>query len=348
MSKSKFLYIFPSNYGHDGINVKLDGQLDALHNTYTTRLVTLNYTKRQSAIQTALALFSFECRASLLAFRYPRIYMRYNPKTPYTLFILSFLSFFKTIYIEHNTLLDNELRFLNRKIERALHHIVMFVISKSNLIHIAVNEELQEHLINDFSCSKKQTLYIQNGFKMPKINTQHLLQEALESAKKAAQITGCKTAIFTGNGYPWHGLDKIIELVKDRTDLHLLIAGPYKADSTLPKHIHLLGKLDTATLYTIYELCDFAISTFSWDILGISDGSPLKTREYLCMGLPILTNYHDSAEDFLSLQPYIFNYKKDPKALEAILSFTSEKKTIQTEAQVSLSWKSLWKKILLD
>ncbi len=348
MSKARFLYIFPSNYDHDGINVKLDGQLDALSSVYRTKLVTLKYSKRHSALQTSLALFSFECRASFLAFIFPRIYMRYNPKTPYTLFTLAILSFFKTVYIEHNTLLDNELRFLNRKIERFLHLVTMFFISKSRVTHIAVNEELQAHLIDDFSCSKKRTLYIQNGFKMPNLQSRGLLPDALEKAKKAASNSVCKTAIFTGNGYPWHGLETIIELVKDRSDLQLLIAGPYKADDSLPEHIHLLGKLDTATLYSVYEQCDFAISTFRWDLLGITDGSPLKTREYLCLGLPILTHYHDSAEDFPSLHPYIFNYKKDKTALEKIIAFSSEKKDIKQTAQRHLSWKSLWKSSILD
>jgi len=105
--------------------------------------------------------------------------------------------------------------------------------------------------------------------------------------------------------------------------------------------------MNTSTLYTLYDLSDFAISTFRWDMLNITQGSPLKTREYLCMGLPILVHYYDCAMDFESLHPYIFNYADGPSALDDIINLDVDKKVLGKEALSVLSWTSLWKDSIL-
>jgi hypothetical protein len=344
--KPKCLYIFPSNLEHEGINVKLNGQVDALKSVYNTRLVTLQYKRHESAFSILLALLSFELKAAFWSLLTPTIYMRYNPKTPYIMIFLSILSWFgKRIYIEHNTLLEQELKFLERKSEIVLHHIIMRFLRFSRVTHLCVNDELKEHLIHDFKTSPKRTVYIQNGFAMPRLNPDTVDLNVVKQVT-ALREKGKRIAIFTGNGYPWHGLNEIVSILKDRTDVELVVAGPYKSDN-MPDNIHLLGKMNTSTLYTLYELSDIAISTFRWDMLNITQGSPLKTREYLCSGLPILVHYYDCAMDFDSLRPYIFNYADSPSALDDILSVNIDKKGLGKEAQRVLSWKSLWKDSVL-
>ena len=71
------------------------------------------------------------------------------------------------------------------------------------------------------------------------------------------------------------------------------------------------------------------MGSFHWDLLGIHDGSPLKTVEYLCHGLPILVNYHDHAQNIDTLAPYVFNLQKNPKALDEILTHALDRRQIQ-------------------
>lgn len=344
--KPRCLYIFPSNLEHEGINVKLNGQVDALRTVFDTRLVTLKYRRHDAAIKILFALLTFELKTLFWSLVTPRIYMRYNPKTPYIMILLGLLSWFgKRITIEHNTLLDEELKFLNRKPERLLHHIIMRFLRFSRVTHLCVNDELKDHLIKDFKTSPKRTLYVQNGFAMPTLNTDTVDLSVVKHVKSLLSPNK-KIAIFTGNGYPWHGLNEIVSIVRDRTDLELIVAGPYKSES-MPSNVHLLGKMNTSTLYTLYELSDFAISTFRWDMLNITQGSPLKTREYLACGLPILVHYYDCGMDFESLRPYIFNYADGPSALEDILNLETDKTVLRKEAQRVLSWTSLWKDSVL-
>lgn len=344
--KPRCLYIFPSNLEHEGINVKLNGQVDALRTVYSTRLVTLKYRRHDSAVRILLSLLTFELKTLFWSIVTPTIYMRYNPKTPYIMILLSVLSWFgKRIYIEHNTLLHEELSFLGRKSENFLHHTLMVFLRFSNVTHICVNDELRLHLLRDFKMSPKRTRYIQNGFSMPKINPDTIDLSVVKYVTALKQ-SGKKLAIFTGNGYPWHGLNEIVDILRNRTDIELIVAGPYTSDN-MPEHIHLMGKMNISTLYTLYDLCDFAISTFRWDMLHITQGSPLKTREYLCMGLPILVHYYDCAMDFDTLKPYIFNYQESPSALDDILNLTVDKKALAKEASHTLSWTSLWKDSVL-
>lgn len=259
---------------------------------------------------------------------------------------IGLLSFVKRVYIEHNTLLSNELQFLGRTFEHKLHLTLMAFLRRTHIHHIAVNHELLKHLQTDFYVKSDYSMYLQNGFLMPfldksKIDLAKL--HFLANSKKPYQ----KLAVFCGNGYPWHGLDTILSLIKQTPNVFLIIVGPYDGATQLPENALLAGKLSTDTLYSLYKICDFAISTFRWDMLGIHEGSPLKTREYLCFGLPILVNYYDCAEDFAVLKPFVFNYKTSKTALHDIASFSYDKGALSGLAQQTLSWHSLWKNTLL-
>lgn len=82
-------------------------------------------------------------------------------------------------------------------------------------------------------------------------------------------------------------------------------------------------------------------------MINIKEGSPLKSRQYLCSGLPILTNYKDSAEDFKTLKPYIFNFNTNKTAFKQICEHSFDKNTIKKIAQKELSWKNVYKNLTL-
>ena len=101
------------------------------------------------------------------------------------------------------------------------------------------------------------------------------------------------------------------------------------------------------TLSFIIEQCDFAISTFRWDMLSITEGSPLKSRQYLCHGCPILVNYYDCAHDFKDLQPFVFDYRIDKEQSIANISSNSYKKqSLANLACDLLSWEHYFNTVL--
>ena len=109
-----------------------------------------------------------------------------------------------------------------------------------------------------------------------------------------------KIGIFCGSGRSWHGVESLVSHLNKYPDVLVVIAGPYPV--VVHKQLLYVGSLNTDTLIESFKYCNFAISNLGWDKLNISQGSPLKSRQYLCHGLPILTNYVDSAEDFDSLK----------------------------------------------
>jgi len=55
----------------------------------------------------------------------------------------------------------------------------------------------------------------------------------------------------------------------------------------------------------LLEQCDVGISTLAIDRKGLTEGAPLKTREYLLMGLPVIIGYQDT--DLSEKTPYVLN-----------------------------------------
>ncbi|MFT5171138.1 MAG: hypothetical protein ACI9BD_000910, partial [Candidatus Marinamargulisbacteria bacterium] len=154
-----------------------------------------------------------------------------------------------------------------------------------------------------------------------------------------------KIGIFVGQGYDWHGIQEMVDLARNRPQIHLLIVGPYYSHP-VPDNVTMTGPLSLETLTELYAHCHFGIGPMRWDLLDITEGSPLKTREYLFHGLPILVNYYDTANDFDALKPYVFNLKEDDDALEKLLVFPADKSTIKREAEAHLNWTSLLSPLL--
>ena len=341
--KKTLIYILPTNFQHEGIKIKVEGQLAYFNTVFKTKLVKLNYNKKKSIIFNIVKTISFDMRSLFYLIIFKHFFVRYNPKSIILNYILFFLSFFKKITLEHNLNMANELSAMNRLYELKLHDITLKLFKYSTIQHLCVNTEIQQHLI-DLGFSKKYICYHQNGYLQPKENIVTLSKNTineLQSFKKNYS----KTAIFIGSGQPWHGLDLILELFLNKVDCSIIVIGPYPIKkSNQLYHIH---SANSAMIKEIITFSDFGISNFSWDMINIQVGSPLKSRQYLCNGLPILTNYQDSAEDITQLKPFIYNLKTNSNAIKDILNHSHSKKLIQKEAQEHLSWKSVYKTLNL-
>jgi glycosyltransferase involved in cell wall biosynthesis len=335
------VYIFPSHLGHRGINVKVDGQLKELNKYFKVTVHSLSRKENPNIFSQFISLIAFELKSLHYILKADAFYFRYSPMSPLTWFLLRYISTRKIVIIEHNTKHENEFRFLEKNIHLFLHKLAYSHLKKSKAIQLCVNKELENTLKEE---GFKHTLYVQNGYEKPifSANKNHALIERCISLKKEYKL-----AIFTGNGYPWHGLKEILSLIEPHKNLKLIVVGPYHSLLESEQTV-ITGSLQQDILLELYNICDFAISTFRWDMLEINEGSPLKTREYLCNGLPILVNYKDSAEDFKELQPFVYNAKKDPNALSHIISDKHDHKLIESASSKKLSWQSLWKSTVIS
>jgi hypothetical protein len=117
----------------------------------------------------------------------------------------------------------------------------------------------------------------------------------------------CPHLVFIGSpDAPWQGVDKLVLLANRMPDLSIHIIGYERLDgfAALPDNLSLHGYLDTDQYKKILAQMDVAISSLALHRIGMKESSPLKTRECLAYGLPIIlpyvdTDLHDLDCDFI-------------------------------------------------
>ncbi|NMQ29812.1 glycosyltransferase [Candidatus Accumulibacter phosphatis] len=100
-------------------------------------------------------------------------------------------------------------------------------------------------------------------------------------------------AIFVGSdGQVWHGVDKLVDLADRLPNFEFHVVGIRMTEARPNVIAH--GVLDWAQLHTLYSQMDVGIGTLALHRNGMSEASPLKTREYLAHGLPVIGAYSDT------------------------------------------------------
>ena len=115
---------------------------------------------------------------------------------------------------------------------------------------------------------------------------------------------GRARAVFLGSAWlVWHGVDKIIELARLLPEVDFDLIGPAPVDlPSAPPNVHVHGHLSPGAYGPLLARADVAIGTLAFHRAGLHEGSPLKTREYLAYGLPVVIGYRDT--DFLDEHPW--------------------------------------------
>lgn len=146
---------------------------------------------------------------------------------------------------------------------------------------VTVSHELSKS--PSFAPYRKPTKVISNGIDLslvqpvpaPRNETPHLL--------------------FIGTpGYAWHGVDKLGGFADRHPDIELDIVGNSGADGGLPGNMHFHGYMSTSKYMDILRRADAAVSTLALHRVKMEEASPLKTREYLAFGLPVVLPYMDT------------------------------------------------------
>ena len=108
--------------------------------------------------------------------------------------------------------------------------------------------------------------------------------------------------VFVGSpGNPWHGVDKLIELAKLVPDIHIDIVGYGELPEyePLPENVILHGYLAMQAYRNVLASADVAISSLALHRVELEEASPLKSRECLAFGLPLVIAYVDTDLDDL-------------------------------------------------
>lgn len=108
--------------------------------------------------------------------------------------------------------------------------------------------------------------------------------------------------VFIGNpGCLWHGVDKLVILARLIPDIQLDIVGysEFPDFEPLPENITLHGYLSLQGYQKILASADIAISSLALHRIQLEEASPLKSRECLAFGLPLVLAYIDTDLDDL-------------------------------------------------
>jgi hypothetical protein len=141
------------------------------------------------------------------------------------------------------------------------------------------------------------------------------------------------TFVFVGSrlagDWNWHGVDKILKLAAKMTDCKFNIVGLTAEDlsgHTIPGNVVMHGEKRGAELEQIYRLSDVGLGSLALHRINLKEACPLKTREYLMYGLPVVIGYKE-VEERICHADYILNignYENNVSdAVEKIVNFAN-------------------------
>lgn len=111
--------------------------------------------------------------------------------------------------------------------------------------------------------------------------------------------------VFLGSaGQPWHGLDKVIRMAQyfPKWRFDVIGIGVEEIPKPLP-NVSVHGPLERQGYEIILAQSDVALGTLALHRKGVNEACPLKVREYLAFGLPVIIGYKDT--DFPNGAPCI-------------------------------------------
>jgi len=121
---------------------------------------------------------------------------------------------------------------------------------------------------------------------------------------------------FLGQPAPWHGVDKILRLAALRPDWTFHLIGP-NPEPGMPPNVRAYGMMAREAYLPLLAQSDVAIGTLALHRNKMNEASPLKVREYLALGLPVVIGYKDT--DFPEGAPFLLELPNRENSVEASL-----------------------------
>lgn len=244
------------------------------------------------------------------------------------------------LIVENNTDNEHELKAVKKGFFRFfllnINKLQEFILYSHSKYVVVFTPELKRYVEN--ISGKDNIILLTNGYDTG------LEKVKLDFSERAGKLTG----IFVGNQVPWHGIQEIIDLFKEKKDVCLYVVGNIDPSNLICENylceVKFTGFLPSRELYNLYKKCDFAIGPMRLDVKHMTQAAPLKVREYLFFGLPIIISYED-----LGLKPcldFILN-SPDQQSLSDFLKRVRDfdKKVIHQYARHHLSWEHITQKL---
>ena len=104
-------------------------------------------------------------------------------------------------------------------------------------------------------------------------------------------------------GMNWHGVDKLIRFAQANPDVFVNIVGysPTDVEQPIPANVIMHGYLTYAQIREVLVKTDVACGTLALHRKNMQEACPLKVREAVLYGLPLLLGYYDTDLSDLNL-----------------------------------------------
>lgn len=152
-------------------------------------------------------------------------------------------------------------------------------------------------------------------------------------------INELNMVILLGVNAPWHGLDRIINGLKNyKGDFKLTLYVIGDVTHIDCPYVVYLGYLNQEKINHFFATNNIhiAIASLALHRINISEASVLKAREYLARGIPFILGYNDTdLENNEYIKPYVFRVKSDDSAVDihAVIDFYNKVSMIENYPQ---------------
>lgn len=242
----------------------------------------------------------------------------------------------KPIYFVHHTLEVPELELAGGIFGWFRSFIEIFIGKKTLRLAtgiIGVTKEIVDYELMRANIQEKQSYVYPNGI----IYNDNFIKDRRGETPEF---------LFVANFSPWHGLDRLLTAVEKSEEnfvLHLVGKVPCELKHKLnDSRIKLHGHLGEKQIAELSEQCWIGLASFALDRKKMKQACPLKSREYLMLGLPVYGDFQD-------IFPVDFKYyKKDDEKISSILDFCREVRGYN-KLDISInSYSLIDKKMLLE
>ncbi|WP_152084843.1 glycosyltransferase [Pseudoalteromonas sp. A25] len=154
--------------------------------------------------------------------------------------------------------------------------------------------------------------------------------EGFNYRKSVDKLDSKLSVLFVGTpGLMWHGIDILNQLAREtkgRLEFH--VVGMEQSVLSEPsENIHFYGYLPVEQYAAIAQSCSVGLGTLALHRKGMKEACPLKVREYLAAGLPVILPYEETA--FLEHKPdWVLEIdsskdRLDKETVEKVVEFTN-------------------------
>ncbi len=305
----KLLYsVFENIASHKGLEKKFLAQISAFKNYYKVKHFLRNCKDGFLSKLLNRVLTEIKYCIEVIFSDNEIIFYRYN----YSAFLFNIVLLLKRntpLILEINTNNEKEAELLNNKIRILLNTFFETPLSKKAKKIVSYGYPLSGNVMKE--CTDKIKIIL-NG--LNESSFEDKVKDIDNKDVKEIRNKYSLVALFYGYFYPWHGLDRIIDIVKNHKNIGLMIAGTgaekqlnIVREGSKEENIIYLGYCDKNTIKSLINYTDFAFASMAFDRINWEYGSPLKIAEYLRYGLPIVMNF--KVKGLTEKVDYLHKYK---------------------------------------